>query len=513
MKRLRQLKSESGLALVMTIGITTVLAISGTAITYYSTADATQAYQSRASQNVAALAEAGLNDAFSVLNQPTNNALDPDTLPKCTTNDKQYTDPAAVRTSTATWLHGAADGGTFDYCATLVRSEALWYVTSIGSAKNPTRASAKVTKTLAATVTVTPTFTQPLNNPSWNYMFATHTGSTCDETLSNNVNGGSRMYILGNLCLSNNVGLSPTSLVVKGNLTLNNNAFVGASTSMSTRVETYVGGSCTYTKGGTANPCTGNQDSNNIFSKQTPPNYVVGVNHNPVLLSAPNVDLNTWYENAIPGPSQGCTTSSGTVPVFDDNYPTRDNSVASAFNLTPASSYTCIVGPAGNPSGEIAWNSSTSTLTVTGTMFIDGSAKITSGLAQYNGQATLYLSGTLSVSGKLCGGISGGNCDSASWNPNTEMFTIVTNSTGGQVTAGDGVQFSNGAGFQGALYSTGNIDMGNNAWSDGPMVAPQIILSNNVTTSSFGAVTTVPVGQPGNPAVYAQPNPPQSFSG
>ena len=45
------------------------------------------------------------------------------------------------------------------------------------------------------------------------------------------------------------------------------------------------------------------------------------------------------------------------------------------------------------------------------------------------------------------------------------------------------------------------------------MVGTQIILSNNVTTSSFGNITTVPVGQPGNPAVYAQPNPPQMFSG
>ena len=138
---------------------------------------------------------------------------------------------------------------------------------------------------------------------------------------------------------------------------------------------------------------------------------------------------------------------------------------------------------------------------------------MTNSLAQYNGQAALYLSGTFLVTGKLCGGISGGTCDFASWNPNTEMLTVVTNATGGQVSAGDGVQLSNGASFQGALYSTGAIDMGNNASTDGPMVGTQIILSNNVTTSAFGTITTVPVGQPGNPEVYAQPNPPQMFSG
>ena len=250
---------------------------------------------------------------------------------------------------------------------------------------------------------VTPTVTQPLNNPSWNYMFATRTGNTCDETLSNNVNGGSRMYVAGNLCLGNNANSSPSALVVGGNLTLNNNASIGANTSMNTRTETYVGGWCTYGKGTTANPCTGNQDANNIFSKKNPPSYVVGVNNSPTLLSPPTTDLSGWYENAIPGPSQSCTTSSGTVPVFDNNYPTRDNSVTTPFNLTPASSYTCRVGPSGSPSGELSWNASTSTLTVAGTIFIDGSASITSGLAQYNGQAALYLSGTLSVSGKLCG--------------------------------------------------------------------------------------------------------------
>jgi hypothetical protein len=93
------------------------------------------------------------------------------------------------------------------------------------------------------------------------------------------------------------------------------------------------------------------------------------------------------------------------------------------------------------------------------------------------------------------------------------MLTVVTNATGGQVNPGDGIQLTNNSGFQGALYSTGNIDLGNNAWSDGPMVGSTIILSNNVVTSSFGTVVTVPSGQPGNPEVYAQPNPPQMFSG
>jgi hypothetical protein len=166
------------------------------------------------------------------------------------------------------------------------------------------------------------------------------------------------------------------------------------------------------------------------------------------------------------------------------------------------------------PSGEISWNATTKTLTVLGTIFIDGSAKIANASTnKYIGQATLYLSGTFYLDGKMCGGISSGNCDFAAWDPNTSMLTIVTNSTGGQVPAGDGVQLNNNASYQGSLYSAGAVDYGNNAFSDGPVVGTSIILANNVTTQAFANITTLPVGQPGNPEVYAQPNPPQMFSG
>jgi Tfp pilus assembly protein PilX len=498
------LLNERGMALVMTIGITTVLGIAGTTAMVYSTSNSTESVQSSSRQDAFSLAEAGINNAMAVLNLPSNNSLEPDLLPN-------RTSCASNLASTCTAPYG---NGYVVWGGTLDRTTAIWTVTSTGYWRSTARGgTGYLSKTLTAKVTITPSYTQPVNNPAWNYMFATHTGSACDETLNNNVSGGSRMYVAGNLCLSNNVTMSPSSLLVNGNLDLSNNAAVGASTSMSTRVETYVGGQCRYGGGSWASPCSGNQDARHVYSKMSPPNYVVGVNSTVPVFAVPQTDYNTWYQNAIPGPKQDCSTKSGTTPVFDNNYPTRDNSVATVFDLTPATSYTCLVGQAANPSGELAWNATTNVLTVAGTIFIDGSAKITDSLAQYNGQASLYLSGTMLINGQLCGGISGGICDASHWDPNSEMLTIVTNSTGGQVNAGDGIQLANNSSFQGALYSSGNIDLGNNAWSDGPMVGAQIILSNNVVTSSFGNVTTVPVGQPGNPAVYAQPNPPQMFSG
>jgi hypothetical protein len=153
-------------------------------------------------------------------------------------------------------------------------------------------------------------------------------------------------------------------------------------------------------------------------------------------------------------------------------------------------------------------------LTVTGTIYIDGSVRVSNGaLNQYNGQATLYLSGTFLLNGKLCGGISGGECDFSAWNPNTEMLTVVANGIGGQVPESSSISVENNGQFQGGLFATGSINFSNNSKSDGPMVGTQIIMANNMTSDSFPTITTVPVGMPGNPAVYAQPNPPQMFSG
>ena len=572
------------MALVMAIGVMTVLGIVGTTALAYSTSNSQASNQSRSRQSAFSLAESGINNLMAILNLPTNNALDPDTLPKCTTNEKKYTDPDASRTSASTWLKSTIDGGSVNYCGTLVRKDALWYVTAIGSARNPNAAGGSVTRTLEAVVTVTPTLTQPLNNPVWDYLYAGHTGSTCDQTLNNNISGSSRMYIAGNLCLSPNVNLAQSQVIVRGDLDVSNNAAVGANTNMSTRVETYVGGNCRYSVGSWA-ACSGDQDARHIYSKLSD-GTTVGVNHTAPVVAPPAADFAGWYENAIPGPSQTCTSSSGTPPTFDTNYPNRDNSVTSAVDLTPSSSYVCRVGPGANTtlsgaitatqttltvasatgfptssftiriddeymtvtagfgtttwtvvrgingstaashvnaqtvewktpaSGEIAWNATTKTLTVSGTIYIDGSARVTNGAVNsYNGYGTLYLSGTFRATGTLCAAVSGSTCNFASWSPDADLLMIVANGNGGQVNPGDSIQIDNNYSYQGGLYGTNAVEFGNNVSVDGPIVGSQILLSNNLTTNAFPNISVVPVGMPSNQNVYAQPNPPQNFSG
>src|SRR5436309_12826050 len=182
--------------------------------------------------------------------------------------------------------------------------------------RNPNKASGTVTRTLEATVTVTPTITQPLNNPVWNYLYAGHTGSTCDQTLNNNISGSSRMYVAGNLCLSPNVALAQSTVIVGGDLDVSNNAAVGANTSMSARVETYVGGNCRY---GSSSPpwvaCSGNQDANRIYSKLSD-GTTIAVNHTAPIIAPPTADFVGWYKNAIPRPDRSCSNAYSVTPNF-----------------------------------------------------------------------------------------------------------------------------------------------------------------------------------------------------
>jgi hypothetical protein len=392
------------------------------------------------------------------------------------------------------------------------------------------------------------------------------------------------MYVAGNLCLSPNVNLMQSTVIVGGNVNVGNNASIGANTNMSTRVETYVGGNCLYATGSWAT-CTGNQDARHIYSKLSD-GVTTSVNHTAPVIAPPAADFATWYENAIPGPSQSCTSSSGSPPSFDGNYPSRDNSLSTVVDLTPSSSYYCRVGPGATttlssaitasqttisvnsaagfpttsfsvriddeymtvtagfgtttwtvtrgvnnttaaahvisqsvdwttaPSGLIAWNATTKTLTMSGTVYIDGSAKISnSAVNSYNGYGTLYLSGTFRVTGTMCAAIVAGACNFAGWNPDKDLLMIVANGNGGQVNPGDSIEMDNNFTWQGGLYGTNAVEFGNNDNVDGPIVGSQILLSNNLTTNAFPLINVVPIGMPSNAAVYAQPNPPQSFSG
>src|SRR5207244_3973498 len=478
MKRLRQpLGEERGFALVIALGVTVVLSM--TVVTVIESASANQRNATMSGGRASAydLAEAGVNNAMSVLRVPTNNALDKYVF--CTDSGSLPTLPCK-RTDTYS-------SGKVIWYGTLYQNAAAgtayWDLFSTGYVRNP-YGGADYQKTLRATIPVVPVTTQPLNNPSWNYIFSRATGSGvalsgCDMTLANSVNVTSPLYVMGNLCLQNTAKISKGPLIVKGSMDLQatNNQAGAAGADLN---EAHIGKGCRYKAQSLHNPCSygaggGAGTHDNVWATildATPP---------PV--TPPVVDWNDWYLNAAPGPYYPCAAPQAGEPAnptfnFDNpvasasdsdvNKLTFKNDNQGLVNLTPGSSYTCKT-----VNGELSWDYPNKVLTINGTIFIDGSAKVDiGGTVRYKGQATIYTSGTVLVKNtSLCGYRSGASCTVSSWDSTQDLLGWVANGNGSvvadnQVSAGDGVQFVS-AYFQGAVYATNVIDIGITSIMDG----------------------------------------------
>jgi hypothetical protein len=501
-RALRRLTEESGVALLAGLMVLTTLTITATSVVYFTSSSARTSAIDRSRQVAFALAEAGIHNSMAVLSQPPPvSALSQNTLPACTANP------------TANWNHSTYDGGTVDWCGDFSPAQAGWNLTGLGRVPNPSGAD-EIVRRARAFVAIKPVVSQLNNALAWNYIFATQTGSTCDMTLNENMTMESALYVYGNLCLDNNANVRVGPLIVVRRLSLSNNGTVGTS---SGRIEVSVDGYDTgsgvlHCKKGNGAFHYGCGDSDNVFSKLSDgtPGVSLDVDH----IEKPDASWDLWYEDAMPGPKVGCTSQSGSPPTWDTDYPARNNNVTPAFNLTPSTSYECRVGPAEDPLGELSWNASTRTLTVRGVMFLDGSAYSNNGLLNgYNGRGSLYLSGTflLDNNTKLCGISSGSNCSYDTWNANEELLTIIADGNGGQVPAGSGIQLDNNSQWQGGLYATNGITLSNNSHSDGPMIGGTIIITQNFSGDDFGKIEQVPPGMPGNPQVYAKPQPPRWF--
>jgi hypothetical protein len=93
------------------------------------------------------------------------------------------------------------------------------------------------------------------------------------------------------------------------------------------------------------------------------------------------------------------------------------------------------------------------------------------------------------------------------------MLVVVANGLGGQVPAGDSIQVVNGY-FQGGLFASGGaIELDTTSNVEGPEIANTEIIGQKVTAHAFPLITEIPVGAPGVPVVYAQPDPPSGYTG
>jgi type II secretory pathway pseudopilin PulG len=484
-ERLRRLlRRQEGMTLLMSLGTLAVLSIVGVSAASYSLAGERTARISARGSSASSLAEAGINEAMAVLAKPGNNPLNPGLLPTRT---------STYETGTVTWS-GSLDEAT-----------STWNLTSAGQVRNPTQA-ADVTRVMTAQVPVTLPLAQNLSSPAWNFIYATATGGTCDMTIQQSVQVASPLYVTGNLCLQNTATVTSGPLDVRGQLTLyqSANSIGSASSPIS---EAHIGKGCLWKNNPLHNPCS---SADNVFAtvldSSTPE------------IAPPTAYWEAWYFNASPGPYSPCLTQSGTPPTFDNDQGSltspdaskRNNSLSLITNLTPALSYVCKTA-----GGELSWDALARLLTVKGTIFIDGSAKIENGFVNaYNGQSSLYLSGTLLVrNSKLCAVVAtgGSDCTASGWDPNTKMLVVAANGTGGQLPLGISVQLVSST-FQGALFGTGAIEIDTTSQAIGPLVGSTIALGQSGTTS-FPSLSIVPAGAPGQAPVAASVGAPRVYGG
>jgi hypothetical protein len=476
------------MALVLALGILLVLTILGTVIATYTTAGQRTASRSSAGVSAYSLAEAGINNAMSVLAKP-KSALDANLLSP--PRDTQY-DSGHV-----TW------GGTLN--------GSTWSITSTGYMRNPAGGSRPVMRTISVSVKVRPSLMQPTSNPAWNYIIATRTSTPkgCDQSLNNSVNIQSPMYVVGNLCLNTPSQISGGPLHVKGSMTLDVNTNVGSSGAPVNEV--HVKNGCSYKTGAYVLPKDGGcSPAQKVWAGV--------VDSNTIDLTLPTADYASWYVNSAPGPRQACTTQSGTVPVFDTD-PVWNNSVPTIFNLTPPSSdYSCIVRSGSTIVGQLSWDHTAKTLTILGTVFIDGSVKVNYGYQNvpitYTGTGTIYVGGTFLISNtQLCATVTAANdtCDFPHWDPNSRFLVIVANGDGGQVPVGDSIQLVS-SNFEGGLFATNAIELDTHSQTEGPMIGGTVVMDNTVYANTWPLIT-VPVGMPGTIIVDAPPDAPGDYSG
>jgi Tfp pilus assembly protein PilX len=507
---LTRLRDERGFALVLALMTMTVLTIvSGTAI-YYASSSQHESSYSKASDTAYRLAETGVNNAMAQLGYNQTNALSTTALK----NTEATSDQQTYATGTSKWW------------GTLNTSTKVWSISGEGLVTNPIANTGIVKRVVTATMSVSFSYNQPVNTQAWNYIYLTNVGGSnvCDVTLQQNVQLDAPLYIDGNLCFLNNSNIRedlltptlPVSVIVKGKVAWANNGSSIGMSSTNTVTSVYVQGGCGNSLGST-HTCKPYPQSG------YDPLYVGngGFSTTPPSVAAPVVNWVTdgWYANASPGPTHPCAVVSGTPPSFDGGTapndtqqnltaPNANGSLPTTQNLTPATSYTCQTG-----SGNLSWNAATHTMTIAGVVYIDGNVSIGDGsVDEYNGQATLYASGYITVSGTMCGKRNAGNtaCDFSAWNPNTEMWILAAHGNNG---SGYSVVFPNNATWEGGVYSTNAINLLNNGTIEGPIIGGSADFNQNVSVRPFPVITSVPLGAPGNPNVYAQPTPPGGYSG
>jgi Tfp pilus assembly protein PilX len=514
---IERLRQEDGIALVLALGITSVLIIFVASMIDYTTSNSRAARLSSSSLAAMQYADAGLNTAYSILvNQKVTVGGNPTAanILGCngfggaadTNGPSNCATPVAKTICVTTSGCVAGDVGTSSvygyYSGTnptifngVNVGASTWLLVSSGYARNPQGAS--VVKTTTAMVTIT-----ALNSGAvaavWNHMFITAplTTNVCAVDFGgNNMTITSPLYAIGNVCLSGqnttvqeNVNGQPIDLMIGGKLVLS-----GSGTSAGTNAQhpltsgVVVGGCSTVSVSSITTAC----DSGAF-------NYWVGAKDAFVPAEAPEMlaaDILTDYTNSDPGPKHACASGGLASTVFDAD--TTQNGTNASFELLPGSSYTC-VSLNGSTVGQLSWNNSTKVLTITGNVFLDGNLTISQS-GTYTGTGVIEAAGTITVNGNSTALCATSPCSFTNWqgsSGNNSMLTLVAlKSSATSVTFQDNTQT-----FQGSIWcqpSSAMTFVKNGVTIEGPISIGHFDATfNNASFKPLPVIKNMPVGAP-----------------
>jgi hypothetical protein len=463
---MRRLRDESGIALVMAVGIMTVLMVMGATVVYYAGSNARSAELSADDAKAVNLAEAGMNYARAVLWAAPN-----------------PTSPTSISGGPLT-----LEGGTVTYSGAYDAVTKVWTLSGTGTYTNPAGGTAPTSRSVSSQVLVAVTTGL---DAAWGYLFADTSSCTL---LENNLTIDAPIYVRGDLCMKNSALVTGDLVQVRGKVQIENQASIGTAAAPVPQVR--VGGGCRYPWSGSyVTPCgSTHKVYRTIFSSTVPD------------IQKPVVDLAGWYANAKPGPmSPTCTT--GSFPGQFDNNSTLNRSNGTQY-LFPTSAYDCQVKDgSGNLLGRIAYTpGDPGTFIVEGVIFFDGKVELQGNRnVVYQGRGSIYASDVITIQNltRLCAVAA---CD-ATWNPDQNLLLFVAGAT-----ADDGFIIQNNSTFQGAVYVVNDFNQENSVIVCGPVIAQELVIQNN-TDNCFVPFSTGVPGMPGTstPSVSLV-NVPDSFS-
>lgn len=536
---------EQGFALVIALAVTVVFSMTVITVIDQASSNSRSSDMSKNRISAYALAEAGIANANALLTA--KNPYDAHLLhPQGQYAQADCANPpanptgAALLGNTCSPMTFTMDGGTATVWGWLNSSTANWTITSTGTVTRNAFANQPATKTLTAVVHIRARASQQNVTPAWNYVFVKDTTSNiCNITIDQTTALTSSLYTEGNLCFKNSASISETNaadpvlLEVRGKLVWLTGASkgVGQSSPLQEITSAKIGGGCaTGAVTNAGHTCVRPPTGSDYFYVKTG-----GYSTQADQIMSPALSLTDWdnyYQTSTISRLSPCAAG-GLASTNFDNDTTRNTSLTTAFNLTPATSYTCQTKNAnGFVIGELDWDATNHILSIRGTVFIDGNVTI-NGLVKYRGvnkygahpsgsdgsdglggMMVMYVSGTVSLSnsGVFCGwnttndtaAYNGSSCDFSAWTPGTSMMMFV---------AKGGVALNQSSFFQGAIYSDGNVSLGQSAQTEGPIITQTLTLGQSVQMKPLPGLADLPLGAPGNPNSSGYPEQPSFTSG